>query len=43
VTRGGSYFHDRKTADLANRNELTGELRDATLGMRLCATPQPYR
>jgi formylglycine-generating enzyme required for sulfatase activity len=38
VLRGGSYYHDRKTADLANRNESAAELRDATAGMRLCAT-----
>jgi formylglycine-generating enzyme required for sulfatase activity len=41
VQRGGSYWHDRKTANLANRNEAAAELRDATLGMRVCATPRP--
>jgi eukaryotic-like serine/threonine-protein kinase len=39
VTRGGSYYHDRKTADLANRNETSAGLRDAALGMRVCVTP----
>jgi hypothetical protein len=38
VVRGGSYFHDRKTADLSNRNELTGALRDTVTGLRLCAS-----
>ncbi len=41
VTRGGSYYHDRKTANLANRNESSGGLRDVTAGIRMCATPQP--
>jgi hypothetical protein len=40
VDRGGSFFHDRKTADLNNRNESSGLLRDPTSGMRLCATPR---
>ena len=40
VLRGGSYFHDRKTADLANRNELPPSVRDATAGLRICA-PAP--
>jgi formylglycine-generating enzyme required for sulfatase activity len=40
VDRGGSFFHDRKTADLSNRNESSGLLRDPTSGMRLCATPR---
>ena len=38
VARGGSYFHDRKTADLTNRNEAAGTLHDPTAGVRLCAT-----
>ncbi|HET9622405.1 MAG TPA: protein kinase [Kofleriaceae bacterium] len=37
VARGGSYFHDRKTAELANRNETSATIRDATAGIRLCA------
>ncbi|HEY0985577.1 MAG TPA: SUMF1/EgtB/PvdO family nonheme iron enzyme, partial [Kofleriaceae bacterium] len=40
VARGGSYYHDRKTADLANRNQSSGVLRDPTAGTRVCATPQ---
>jgi formylglycine-generating enzyme required for sulfatase activity len=39
VVRGGSYYHDRKTADLSNRNETSGAIRDSTSGTRLCATP----
>jgi len=38
VARGGSYFHDRKTANLANRNVVTGDMKDSALGLRLCAT-----
>jgi len=40
VVRGGSYGHDRKTADLSNRNESSATVRDATVGLRLCATPR---
>jgi formylglycine-generating enzyme required for sulfatase activity len=40
VVRGGSYLHDRKTADLSNRNESSSRLRDPTSGLRLCATPR---
>jgi eukaryotic-like serine/threonine-protein kinase len=40
VVRGGSYYHDRKTADVANRNATSGVLREATSGMRVCAAPQ---
>ena len=40
VVRGGSYYHDRKTADLANRNETSGVVHEATAGLRLCATPR---
>jgi formylglycine-generating enzyme required for sulfatase activity len=40
VVRGGSYHHDRKTAELSNRNESTSVMRDPTTGMRLCATPR---
>jgi formylglycine-generating enzyme required for sulfatase activity len=39
LARGGSYYHDRKTADLSNRNETSGTVRDPTAGARLCATP----
>jgi formylglycine-generating enzyme required for sulfatase activity len=38
VILGGSYFHDRKTAILANRNEASKSLRDASAGMRVCAS-----
>lgn len=37
VGRGGSYYHDRKTANLANRYVLTGDAKDTSLGFRLCA------
>jgi formylglycine-generating enzyme required for sulfatase activity len=40
VARGGSYYHDRKTADLANRNQSSPVLRDPTASTRVCATPQ---
>ncbi|HET9992571.1 MAG TPA: SUMF1/EgtB/PvdO family nonheme iron enzyme, partial [Kofleriaceae bacterium] len=38
VILGGSYYHDRKTASLANRNEASKSLRDAAAGMRVCAS-----
>ncbi len=38
VARGGSYYHDRKTADLTNHNEAPGTVRDATAGARVCAS-----
>ncbi|MDQ3339942.1 MAG: formylglycine-generating enzyme family protein, partial [Myxococcota bacterium] len=38
VTRGGSYYHDRKTANIANRYVLTAEAKDTSLGLRLCAS-----
>ena len=38
VILGGSYYHDRKTAGLANRNEASKSLRDAAAGMRVCAS-----
>jgi len=40
VARGGSYYHDRKTADLANRNESSGNIHEPMAGLRLCATPR---
>jgi len=40
VARGGSYHHDRKTAELPNRNESSGELREPSAGTRICATPR---
>ena len=42
VLRGGSFFHDRLTAHLANRNESVASLRDPAVGMRLCATPRRH-
>jgi len=41
VARGGSYYHDRKTANLANRSVFPPDLADTTLGVRVCATPRP--
>lgn len=38
VVRGGSYYHDIKTNHVPNRNVSVPELRDATLGVRLCAS-----
>jgi len=39
LVRGGSYFHDRKTAQLTNRSVSVSSTRDATLGLRVCADP----
>ncbi|MFL5361311.1 MAG: protein kinase domain-containing protein [Myxococcales bacterium] len=39
LVRGGSYFHDRTTAQLPNRNVSVSSTRDATLGLRVCADP----
>jgi formylglycine-generating enzyme required for sulfatase activity len=39
VVRGGSFWNDRKTANLANRAAMPATVRDATLGARICATP----
>lgn len=38
VGRGGSFFYDPKTNQIANRQVSLATLRDATLGLRLCAT-----
>jgi formylglycine-generating enzyme required for sulfatase activity len=38
VVRGGSFWNDRKTANLANRSEVPANARDLTLGARICAT-----
>ncbi|HEU0030163.1 MAG TPA: bifunctional serine/threonine-protein kinase/formylglycine-generating enzyme family protein [Kofleriaceae bacterium] len=38
VVRGGSYWNDRKTANLANRATMAPTMRDAVLGARLCAS-----
>ncbi|MCU0685280.1 MAG: SUMF1/EgtB/PvdO family nonheme iron enzyme [Polyangiaceae bacterium] len=44
VARGGSYFHDQKTAQLVNRAVATLPLRDIAVGVRLCASfPHPTR
>lgn len=37
VVRGGSYFYDDVTNRLTNRQTSTATLRDATLGLRICA------
>jgi formylglycine-generating enzyme required for sulfatase activity len=37
VVRGGSYFYDTKTAQLANRTEATPSVRDVSGGFRVCA------
>jgi len=39
IVRGGSYQHDRKSAHLTNRSPMNALARDASLGIRLCATP----
>lgn len=39
VVRGGSYYHNSRTCRLVNRNASIGTLRDATVGVRICATP----
>jgi formylglycine-generating enzyme required for sulfatase activity len=43
VARGGSYFYDLKTNEIPNRQVSVATLRDATLGLRLCATPRGAR
>ncbi len=37
ILRGGSYQHDLKTAQLTNRASMSAMVRDASLGVRLCA------
>jgi eukaryotic-like serine/threonine-protein kinase len=37
VVRGGSFYHDRKTANLTNRYTVGDELREGTVGVRVCA------
>jgi formylglycine-generating enzyme required for sulfatase activity len=39
ILRSGSYQHDRKSAHLTNRLKMQPTVRDAALGVRLCATP----
>ncbi len=41
VVRGGSFFHDQKTAQAVNRTVTTPAFRDVTVGLRLCATFSP--
>ncbi len=41
IARGGSCYYDRNTANLANRTAQIPEFHDATLGVRMCATPKP--
>jgi serine/threonine protein kinase/formylglycine-generating enzyme required for sulfatase activity len=41
VGRGGSYFYERNTNRLTNRQLPTATLRDATLGLRVCASFPP--
>ena len=38
VARGGSYYHDRKTANVTNRYVLDKNVHDSTLGIRVCTT-----
>jgi formylglycine-generating enzyme required for sulfatase activity len=38
VARGGSFYHDRKTADLANRNESSPTVHEPTAGLRVCGS-----
>jgi formylglycine-generating enzyme required for sulfatase activity len=38
VARGGSYWHDLKTAQIPNRERVTPTLRDPTVGLRVCAS-----
>jgi eukaryotic-like serine/threonine-protein kinase len=37
--RGGSYSHDRVTAQLPNRGNAPDTMRDSVVGFRLCARP----
>jgi hypothetical protein len=39
VVRSGGCLNDRKTSHLTNRSAMGQTSRDATLGLRLCATP----
>jgi formylglycine-generating enzyme required for sulfatase activity len=38
IVRGGSYFHDGKTATLVNRAVVSREFLDVSVGLRVCAT-----
>jgi formylglycine-generating enzyme required for sulfatase activity len=37
--RGGSYGHDKVTAQLPNRGDAPDTMRDSAVGFRLCARP----
>jgi formylglycine-generating enzyme required for sulfatase activity len=39
TVRGGSWWHDSKSANLTNRSYMDATVRDAPFGFRLCATP----
>jgi formylglycine-generating enzyme required for sulfatase activity len=39
ILRSGSYWHDRKSAQVTNRTPLDAKARDAAVGFRVCATP----
>jgi eukaryotic-like serine/threonine-protein kinase len=39
ILRSGSYWHDRKSAQVTNRSHMAATSRDAALGFRICATP----
>ncbi len=42
IVRGGSFFHDPKTAQIVNRTLTVSTFRDGTIGLRLCVTfPRP--
>jgi eukaryotic-like serine/threonine-protein kinase len=43
VARGGSFFHDQKTAQTVNRNVASSVFRDTTVGVRLCAPFVPSK
>ena len=38
IAKGGSYYNDRKTANLTNRYVLAKSVRDPTLGVRVCTS-----
>jgi len=39
ILRSGSYWHDRKSAQVTDRSHMVATVRDAALGFRVCATP----
>jgi formylglycine-generating enzyme required for sulfatase activity len=41
ILRGGGYWYDRKSAQVTNRAPFDRIVREASLGLRLCATPTP--